>query len=392
MRFKPPHTRLPDELTWLLAAAFGPDLPPSPVDLGKTCELAGQFDLGARVVARHHAADLESRLGAVAGELTRAHRRAAAVAMLAERTAKRLTELTARSGLAVIGLKGYALHLSVPASNGRRPFVDLDVLLSREGAAELRKLLVADGWMPAPEADNPQHLPPITAPEGTPVDIHFRLRGVKVAGARWASAEELLASGLCRPAPGMAEGVWIPNQPVMAAHIAVHALEQHGHRPTTYPLLRAVADLADLAAMGDETLGIQAGRLTGESLAEEELRALFTLGGVLAEGRLPAAERDEERPAEILLRHIVAGTLDPLYREGLALDHTAGRLRQARRDGVLMRYIAGKLKAPGDLPVAGSSESARGLGSASRRLLHPIHLGARFFSAAAARLQRALDR
>jgi hypothetical protein len=393
MRFAPPRISLPAELTWLLGAAFGPDLPAIHGEPDSASRLAAQFDLGPRIVARHGAKELQERLGPAANEMIRAHRRAVAVALVAERTARQVAVLAAGRRLPIVFLKGFALQLVAPGPAGWRPFVDLDVLLSREDAAVLRQLLVADGWVAEGEADNPQHLPPVGSPEGTPVDIHFRLRGVRVGDTRWALAEELLAADLCLAAPGLPDGAWVPRPPLLAAHLAVHALEQHGHRPATYPLLRAVADIADLGAeIGDGAVTTVAGRFVGETITEEELGALCTLGRVLAAGRTPVAEGDDERSAAMLLRHIVAGVLDPVYRQGLAIDHTAGRLRQARRDGQLMRYIARKLKAPGDPPEAASGRSPRGLEFVGRRLLHPLHLAARLASSAAARLRRPFDR
>ena len=124
-------------------------------------------------------------------------RRGAARAILAgERTALRLARLAEENALDIIFLKGAALQLLAPGPPGWRPFADLDVLLRRHDAARLRDLLVAEGWNAAGEPGNPQHLPPVRDPEGPPVDIHFRLRGVRVAAKRWATADELLAADL----------------------------------------------------------------------------------------------------------------------------------------------------------------------------------------------------
>jgi hypothetical protein len=392
IRFRPPSVTLPAELKWLLGAAFGPQPPAATGDPSLAADLARRFDLGPRIVARHGADRIEEWLGSAAAELVRCHRRAVAVAMAADRAALAVARLAASEALPVVFLKGFALQHTVAGPAGWRPFVDLDVLLARPAADRLRDLLVDDGWRAAEEVGNPQHLAPLTAPTGTALDIHFRLRGVRVATARWATAEELLTADLCRPLP-VAAGAWVPRPPLLAAHLAAHAIEQHGHRPASYPLLRAVADIADLAACeGGHLLAAQAGGLTHESLTPEELQAVFTLGRLLTEARMPAPSSDDERGAEELLRHIVAGALDPDYRKSLAIDHTAGRLRQARQDGKLMRYIAGKLKPSADPSSMddGESESARETVRQSR--LRPIRLAARFSSAAAARLRRTFER
>lgn len=392
MRFDPPPITQPPELDWLLGAAFGPALPPLAGDPAVAGELAGKFDLGSRIVARHGAAAIEKLLGDAASGPIRSHRRGVAIALAGDRAARRLAGLAERHALPIILLKGYALGLMLAGPAGWRPYADLDVLLDRPAGERLRELLVADGWVSSAEAGNPQHLPPIAAPTGTMVDIHYRLRGIRVAAARWATADELLRAGLCRPA-GLGAASWLPAPALMAAHLAVHALEQHGHRPATYPLLRAVADLADLAAAHPgEELESRAAALIGDILAADETRAIFSLAGRLAAGRAMTRDDGDDRGSAILLRHIVAGALDRAYRQGLALDHTAGRLRQARRDGKLMRYITGKLKAQGaPLETAGEG-SARHPGPWRRRLLHPIRLCTRFAIAAAARLRRAIDR
>ena len=392
MRFHPPRAPLPAELGWLLEAAFGPRLPPPSGDPQRIAELARGFDLGPRIVARHGAAALRRLLGEASAGPIREHRRGVAVALAAEQTATRLGELAGQLGAPLLFLKGFALQRLLDGPAGWRPYLDLDVLLERNAADELRRRLLESGWKGSVEAGNPQHLPPLTSPEGTPVDVHFRLRGIRVAAARWATVGELLAAGLCRPA-GQGEKTWLPSPTLLAAHLAVHALEQHGHRPATYPLLRAVADLADLSsAVPEADLTGQAVALAAGSLAEDETRALFELASALAAGT-PAAAEDGDRGAGTLLRHIVAGVLDPGYRASLALDHTAARLREARRDGELMRYIARKLKGPAATPPdAVAGESTGRAGSVRRRLLYPIHLCARFAAAAAARLRRAIDR
>ena len=387
MRFSPPPVATPVELAWLLRAAFGPELPETAGEPARIPALATRFDLGPRIVARHGARRVERRLGAAAGELVRDHRRAVALGLVAERTALKLARLAATRGLAILFLKGAALQRLAPGAPGCRPLADLDVLLSRAHADELREALVAAGWAAAEEPGNPQHLPPILDPEGTPVDIHFRLRGVRVAAERWATADELLAAGLCRPA-GLAEGSWVPRPTLFAAHLATHALEQHGLRPDTYPLLRTVADLVDLQAETGQLPEREVAELTRAELGADELAALFSLGGILAAGRIPSAG-GAERDAEALLRHVVAGALDPDYRQSLAIDHTAGRLRQARRDGELMRYIARKLKAPTPPPADADGESDPGPGSVRRRV---SYLVSRFTAAAASRLRRLLDR
>ncbi len=389
IRFAPPAVEIPAELGWLLAAAFARQGPGPPAgDAVASARLAALFDLGPRIVARHGGRRVRGWLGAAAEGLVRAHRRAVVLALPAESQASRLAGLAARLEQPIVFLKGFALQRLAPGPQGARPFVDLDALVPAAAAGGLRELLLADGWQSAADGANPHHLPPLTAPGGMAVDLHFRLRGVRVAEERWATAGELVAAGLCRPLAELAESAWLPAPPLLAAHLAAHAIEQHGLRPATYPLLRAAADLADLSAIVPPgALAEGAWPLVRESLAEAELVALFRLGEILVGGRLPQPQRSEEEGAALLLRHVVAGALDPDYRRSLAVDHAAGRLRQARREGRLMRYIAAKLVVPAE--AVGPVSRWRALG---RRLAHPFQLGGRLASATAARLRRVLSR
>ncbi len=384
-RFAPPPGNVPAAAGWLLRAALGPALEPLPEPADEVGALAGRCELGPRLVARHGAAALTALLGEAARPLLAAHRRAAALGMAADHVARRLAERAAGDGLPLILLKGYALRRLLPAAADGRPFVDLDVLVPEEAAPALARRLVSDGWLAAPGPANEQHLAPLVAPEGLPVDLHFRLRGITFSG-EWATAERLLAEDLCAADPGLS-GASLPRPPLLAAHLLVHALEQHAWRPATYPLLWTAGDLVDLGAQdGWRELLAPVWPAVETTVSEREAAAMFRLCRHFAAPGGEALDDDAER----LLGHIVWGTLDDRYRRSLELRHTAGRLRQARARGRLLRYISHKLiLTDGEIAARYGQQPSR-WGLLGRRLLRPFELGARLArSLYARRRQRA---
>ncbi len=385
-RFTPPAIELPAALDWLLAAAFGPAPPQPPRGAGteQVASLAAEFGLGPRIVARHGARALGELLGDDVRPLLAAHRRAVALTLAADEAARRLADLAAAAAAPAIFLKGYALHLLRPGKPGLRPFVDLDVLVPEADADGLRQRLVADGWRALAGPANEQHLAPLVAPQGLPVDLHFRLRGVRLGAGGWVTADELLAGGLCQPAPGLAPPAAVPELPLIAAHLLAHGIEQHGYRPSTYALFWLLADLSDLLPAG--ALPAPLAVAIAESVSARELAAALRLSALLAAGEpVSGGDGGSDRDAHLLLCHIVAGRLDATYRDSLRIRHTAGRLRTARSQGGLLRYISGKL-----YPSDGAIEAQYGRppsrwGYLRRRLLRPPQLVAGMLRSALAR-------
>jgi hypothetical protein len=105
------------------------------------------------------------------------------------------------------------------------------------------------------------------------------------------------------------------------AHGLVHGVGQHGFWPDSYPLLRMMADLIDLG-FHDEAAAPLAGRAAGfvaRDVAPEEAEAVRDLCRALALGD-DLIDRDQEKGAAVLLRHILAGRLDAGYAASLRLS------------------------------------------------------------------------
>jgi hypothetical protein len=103
---------------------------------------------------------------------------------------------------------------------------------------------------------------------------------------------------------------------LLLAHAVVHGFSQHG--PGGYPLFRTVADLVDLGA-GEppETLARSSHRWLAEDMTFDEVLAICRLAQSLDLG-LPAAELGGAQ--SLVLRHILAGVLDPDYEQALKLS------------------------------------------------------------------------
>lgn len=342
IRFRPPSLEPPAELRWLLAAALAArwEPPPAADGGGRIAELAARFDLAPRIVARHGAEKLRRALGDAAKPLERAHRGAVAQALASDRLAAEIAGHASRLDTEVIFLKGYALRRVAPGPAGLRPQADLDLLVSPRGARGLRDSLTAAGFRQAPVAANEQHLPPLLAPSGISVDLHFQLRGVTL-GERWATAGELLAAGLCTRLAELPGSAWSPSMRLLTAHLLVHGIDQHGFRPLDYPLLRMVADLIDVLPRDTAAAPAGVAQWIAAAVSRQELEAACGLAHCLAGGELPARDGSGAR---LLLDHIVAGTLDPRYARSLRRRHTAGRLRTALREKHLARYLFRKLR------------------------------------------------
>jgi hypothetical protein len=367
LRFRPPPVAITPELEWLLARAFGPAgaTPVGALDRVRVTDLADSLDLAGRVAARQPRALLAAEVGEeAAARLTRRRHAAAAAALLGEQLAVEVAVAAARHGVPLILLKGVSLHLSGRVPPGARSFVDLDLLAPEDGARALHATLVGMGFRAAAGPANEQHLPALAAPGWGALDLHVRLRGVTLGGGGWATAEELIGAGLCRPEPALPGDCRHLEPAVAAAHALAHGLDQHGWRPQSYRLTRMLADLLDLAGEdGPPALIAAAGERLAGAATPGELAAVTRLLERLAAGRLPggddaAAADPAEAGAAALLRHAVAGALDRRYAGSLRRRHLVHRLLEARRRGALGAYLARKLAEPAAPPVGAADAEA----------------------------------
>ena len=368
VRFRPPPVAMTPELAWLLGRAFGPAGTPhdgAKLDGARVAALADALDLAGRVAARQPPALLAAEIGEdAAARLARRRHAVAAACLLAEALAVEVAGAAARLGVPLILLKGFSLHLAGRAPAGTRGFVDLDLLAPEDGARALHAALAGEGFRVAAGPANEQHLPALAAPRWGALDLHVRLRGVTLGGGGWATAEELIGAGLCRPEPALPGDCRHLEPAVAAAHALTHGLDQHGWRPQSYRLTRMLADLLDLAGEdGPPALIAAAGERLAGAATPGELTAVTRLLERLAAGRLPAgddaaAADPAEAGAAALLRHAVAGALDRRYAGSLRRRHLVHRLLEARRRGALGAYLARKLAEPPVPPVGAADAEA----------------------------------
>ncbi len=341
LRFRPPPSgETSPEVAWLLRAALGSHPGPAPEGRDEVIwRLAGRLGVQARIGSR--SAPAAGELSAdLAARFAEARRRATATAMLYEAIALELARLAVRRGAPLVFLKGYALVAAGWVAPGSRSFADLDVLAPRAAAEALRADLLERGYRSWPVPANDQHLAPLEAPRGGALDLHFRLRGVQIGEQGWASAEELIRSGRWRRLEELPGDCRVPDRGLTAAHLLAHGVEQHGLKPHTYPLLRMVADLVDLMPDDEawERFGRQDFPLVRQAVSTQELEAVRGLATDLLADRLPASGA----PA-LLLAHLLAGASDPPYLRSLRRRQLWARLREARRGGRLLGYLARKL-------------------------------------------------
>src|SRR5205085_1762038 len=175
-----------------------------------------------------------------------------------------------------------------------------------------------------------------------------------------------------------------PEPEVLAAHALVHGLGQHGYWPASYPLLKMVADLIDLDALGDRALSWVA-----RDVPPPEALAARRLVRRLTAGEDPAGW--EEGDEEVLLRHLLAGRLDPGYEQALRLGLFRPQPSERSRPVQLARAVLGAAFLTDAQIDAVYGPPRTRLGYLGRRLARPFDLLRRLGSYGArwARLRRA---
>lgn len=386
LRFRPPSLALSPEIRWMLLRAFGPAGAafPDPVDPVAALALARSFEVSARIAARQGRERLAAELGAEAAEgFARDRRAAAAIGLRLMGELRRVAEVSAALGVPLVPLKFAALEGTGFLAAGSRGACDLDLLTPGERVRELWEALAAGGWHSSglPEAEH--QLPALVRPQGGAVEIHRHLPGVRLEGGASADHATLERLGMLRPLPDLPGRCAAPPPEVLAAHALVHGLGQHGYWPDSYPLLKMVADLIDLDALGDRALSWVA-----RDVPPPEAAAARRLVRRLAAGEDPAGWTGDE---EVLLRHILAGRLDPGYEQALRLGLFRPQPSERSRPVQLARTLLGAVFLS-DAQIAAIYGKPRSrLGYLGRRLARPFDLLRRLGSYGArwARLRRA---
>jgi hypothetical protein len=381
LRFQPPPLVLSSEIRWMLLRAFGPPGAPflETVEPAAALALARRFEISARIAARQGRERLAAELGDPAGDPAAAfahdRRAAAAAGLRLMGEAGRVAAVAAGLGIPLAFLKFAALEAAGVLAAGSRGACDVDLLAPEDRARELWQALVAAGFRASglPEAEH--QLPALVWPQGGAVEVHRTLPGVRLAGpaARSARYETLEAAGMLRPLPAFPGRCAAPPPEVLAAHVLVHGIGQHGFWPASYPLFKMVADLSDLRELGG--LGALTDRALGWVARDVSPAEAAAVRGLVA--RLTAGEdpREWEGGEETLLRHLLAGRLDAGYERALRLGLFHPQPSDRPRPLQLARTLLGAVflsKAQIDA-VYGPPRSA--LGYLGRRLARPFDLG-----------------
>ena len=390
LRFRPPPLAISPEVRWMLLRAFGPAGAPFPeaVEPAAALALARRFEVSARIAARRGRQRLAAELGeAAAAGFAGDRTRAAAGGMRLMEEVRRVAGVAADLGMPLACLKFAALEGTGLLAAGSRGACDVDLLAPGERAGELWQALLAAGFRSSgvPEAEH--QLPALTGPRGGVVEIHRHLPGVRLDGAASASFAALDRAGLLRPLPDLPGRCAAPLPEVLAAHVLVHGLGQHGYWPSSYSLLTMVADLLDLDEVEPGVLGDRAAAWVARDVSAAEAAAARGMIGRLAAGEDPAGWHG---PEEELLRHILAGRLDPEYAGALRLGLFRPQPSERSRPVQLARAVLGAVFLSDAQIDAVYGPPRNRLGYLGRRLARPFDLLRRLGSYGArwARLRR----
>jgi hypothetical protein len=376
IRFRPPPLALSPEIRWMLLRAFGPAGAPAPApataaEPAAALALARRFEVSARIAARQGRERLAAEMGeeAAAG-FAHDRRAAAATGMRLMGEVRRVAATAAALGIPLALLKFAALEGTGLLAPGSRDACDVDLLAPGPRARELWDALVAAGFrgsgLPAAE----HQLPALAWPEGGAVEIHLHLPGVRLEGRAAARHETLARLGLLRPLPEL-PGCAAPRPEVLAAHVLVHGLGQHGWWPASYSLLKMVADLLDLEAVAPDPLGGRALAWVARDVPPAETAAVRRLTGRLAVGEDPAGW---PAPEETLLRHMLAGRLDAEYEQALRLGLFQSQPSERPRPVQLARTVLAATLLSDAQVAAIYGPPRHRLGYLGRRLARPFDL------------------
>ncbi|HYL04889.1 MAG TPA: hypothetical protein VE075_02555, partial [Thermoanaerobaculia bacterium] len=212
------------------------------------------------------------------------------------------------------------------------------------------------------------------------VEVHRMLPGVRVVGKRSATAEDLAREGLLHPLTALGGRAAAPVPAVAAAHALVHGIAQHGWTPHANSLLKMVADLVDLGFAGPdgEELARRAAAWTARDLAAGEVEAARRLCVALAAGDGLEGWEESRAPEAVLLRHALAGRLDPGYQRVLRLALFRRQPSDAPEVVRLARAVAATVWLSRAQVDAIYGPPRRRLGYLARRLGRPFDLLFRF--------------
>jgi hypothetical protein len=386
VRFRPPALAMGPAVRWMLLRSFGPAGAGGAAGLAAVeplaaLELCRRFEVSSRVAARQGRARLAAELGAAAAAgFARDQAVDAGGGLRIVALAERVTALAVPLGLTPIFLKFAALELGGVLAPGSRAACDLDVLVAAGRAAELQEALAAAGFRASPLPPYEHQLAALESPEGI-VEVHRMLLGVRLAGKRSATAENLAREGLLLPLPALGGRAAAPVPAVAAAHALVHGIAQHGWTPHAYSLLKMVADLVDLgfAGPGGGELARRAAVWIARDVSAAEVAAALRLCAALAAGDGLEGWEESRAPEAVLLRHALAGRLDRDYERALRFALFRRRPSDAPEAARLVRAVAAAVWISRAQVDAIYGPPRRRFGYLGRRLGRPLDLLGRAF-------------
>lgn len=394
LRFSPPKTGVPLELDWILLRAFGPANAPVPkgvrLDNEVLIGIGRGLSLLERIGSRNSKQVIESEVGVkVWREVSRAVHEAAARGMVLEESCRRFLEICSDLGTSFMLMKGMALQFGEQVSQGSRWIGDVDVLIGDQESGSLHTHLLKVGWRTRDLPAEEHHLSTLTDTFGVSFDIHSRIRGVRLCGTKSASFLECSERELLIPCEFLGSGSYLPDRDLLAAHLLVHAISQHGTRPGSYPMSKAFGDLQDLGFRGGShgPFCKRSAPWIGKEVSAEELEGFFELLGLLEAAEPPSSIADREGNDAVLLRHMIASLQHEDYRLSLKISRSWDKSGDDGRLGFSRRGITSAL-----FPTRGQIDIIYGppkssLGYLGRRLWRPFDLVARTWRSAIAWLR-----
>ncbi|HEY0467790.1 MAG TPA: nucleotidyltransferase family protein [Polyangiaceae bacterium] len=338
----PPRVRIDANLAWLLRAAFAqvpPDEPPESADAA--LELARSFELSGRVASRQRDASGPPRNGFERALDSDYHTNLAVDTQLRQGL-EEVAEIATRHSIPLIALKFAALTQIGALRAGSRVASDLDLLVPADSAPRLATALLNLGFSKSGSREHSHQLEALVGPYGAVVELHVHIPGVHVTAGGFATASDLLDSGLVVKAAN--SSILVPVPPLLAAHALAHGLLQNRATPQSYSLLRMLADIVDLRRIQETDLlasaeAYLAPPLSGIGAATERLCSALCNGVSLN------TELDGEAE-KLLLWHCLAARLDSAYVHRLRASGFADQLRTRHGLVAVARYVKGALFPP----------------------------------------------
>jgi hypothetical protein len=323
LRRSPPALALTPEIRWVLLRAFGPPRAafPDRVDGQRAAGLARDLGVVERIGARVPSSLLVAELGREAACQLAVSRLQvlAGVRELCDLIPE-LASAAVEAGIPLVFLKFAALHVGGYLAEDSRAAGDVDVLVPERDAERAAQTLATRGFRSAEATLADHHLPPLHDSQRRVVELHTRVPGLKGPdGRRFAGFEALDSAGGLEPAPGFGHCCYLPRRDLLVAHTVAHGLAQHGGADD-YPATRTLADVIDLLPGERRTRSLRALEWIADDVSRSDLEAVLGLCDSLEKGDLDGLDAEPKARFEgVLLRHILAASLDPDSRYSLAI-------------------------------------------------------------------------